>query len=132
MDESVSFDSGVLGDKTGIEGGQTPFEELASIAALRGLSNEEYIDELQEFKIIPQWNALQASALAFTLGIMPYPTGSGAFLEQKSTLIGSQAGEGILKLVRRASQQYTTIAEISSDEDIFIWITEHDDRDHQS
>lgn len=105
---------------------ESPIEELATIAALRRLSNADYIDELQAAEMIPSWNVAQQAAVRHTSRMIEYRTGSESFLSAKSVLIDSQSNDGIVTLLRRSSQQFTTLDEIDSPDDELIWITEGD------
>lgn len=102
--------------------------DATSLAELRALDNADFIDSLQDSRMIGSWGAQQARHLANAERMLELEPGSDHFRDEKSSAIGAVAGLGILLLLRRASQQYTTLVEVNgNDETLMIWITEDDE-----
>lgn len=109
---------------------EAPGEELEepSLAALAAMSNADFIDTLQDSRMIGSWASQQTQAMGNVQRMVEREPGTLSFLDVKSDLIANQSTSGMQKLIRRSSQQYTTLAEMDGDASTdFVWVTETDD-----
>ena len=101
---------------------------LPEAAALKAMRPAEFLQTLEAFAILPNWNAQQTQAADYVSRMTQHEPGSPRFKRAVNQLINGESKRGLTGLTRRAAQQYTTLVDMGGDVSReFIWIVEGDE-----